>query len=417
MTSDRHNSGPGLVLRSVRLEDGSTSDVGLRDGLIAEVAPSGGLSASYVKYVDLSGYLLLPAAAEPHIHLDTAMLGESLAVAPGDLVGGIAAMLEYQARRPPADFVARAERAALRVVANGATAIRSHVGIYKATGLRAVDALLELRDRLNGLVDLQLVALTLTLTGRSNAATRDMMRTAIEKGVDVVGGVPHLDDDPIAYHEFVFDLASEFGVPVDLHTDETVDPNVLWLPHLADAAASRAFAHGVVASHCVSLGVQELEHARAIAQRVGDAGVAVICNPQTNLFLQGRESKVAMPRGLAPLRLLKDAGVLVAAGSDNMRDPLNALGRGDPLEVASLLVAAGHLTVTEAYEAVSSGARSVMGLPEVKIEPGYPAELLALRASSLADALASTPARVTIHRGHVIARTGVDVAYPERRNG
>ena len=38
----------------------------------------------------------------------------------------------------------------------------------------------------------------------------------------------------------------------------------------------------------------------------------------------------------------------VAAGADNIRDPFNPLGRTDPLETASLLAAAAHLTPAQA---------------------------------------------------------------------
>ena len=84
--------------------------------------------------------------------------------------------------------------------------------------------------------------------------------------------------------------------------------------------------------------------------------------PQTNLFLQGRSHPVATPRGLTALRPLLDAGVTVAAGGDNLQDPFNLVGRGDPLEAASLLVAAGHLLPEEALAAVSGSARAAMGL-------------------------------------------------------
>jgi cytosine deaminase len=85
---------------------------------------------------------------------------------------------------------------------------------------------------------------------------------------------------------------------------------------------------------------------------------------------------------------LLDAGVVLAAGADNVRDPFNPVGRSDPLETAALLVMAGHLTPQEAWEAISSGARRAMGLPAAALQPGAPAEILATRGSSLADAVA-----------------------------
>jgi cytosine deaminase len=118
-------------------------------------------------------------------------------------------------------------------------------------------------------------------------------------------------------------------------------------------------------------------------------------------------------RGLTALRPLLDAGVTVAGGGDNLRDPFNPLGRADPLETASLLVTAGHLTPEEAYAAVSAGARVAMGLPEVQVAAGFPAELLAVQAASLGEALAGGTSRVVIHQGQVAARTTIHREYAD----
>ncbi len=97
-----------------------------------------------------------------------------------------------------------------------------------------------------------------------------------------------------------------------------------------------------------------------------------------------------------------------AAGADNVRDPFNPVGRSDALETVALLVVAGHLTPPEAWECVSSRARAAMGLPAVALEPGSPAEILAVRGASLGDAVArSSDERVVVHRGRVVARTSV----------
>jgi cytosine/creatinine deaminase len=118
-------------------------------------------------------------------------------------------------------------------------------------------------------------------------------------------------------------------------------------------------------------------------------------------------------RGLTALRPLLDAGVTVAGGGDNLRDPFNPVSRADPLETASLLVTAGHLTPEEAYTAVSTGARAAMGLPEVQVAPGFPAELLAIQASSLGEAIAGGTSRVVLHQGRMVSRTTVTREFPD----
>jgi cytosine deaminase len=403
-----------LLLGGVRLVSGQIVDVRLRAGRVEMIGAPGTLAAA-ANRLDLSGYLLLPAPAEPHAHFDTALTAERIPNPSGDLAGAIDAWLSYQGSVPRDDFVARATEAALLGLANGATAIRTHVGIYEPVGLTAVEALLEVRERLRDLVDLQLVALTVELTGPECTNLRAMLRAAMELGTDVVGGCPHLDPRPIVYHDLTLSLAAEFGRPIDLHTDETLDPAVLNLPHFAALVASTRFSYGATASHCVSLGVQPLERAAEVAAQVAAARVAVVCNPQTNLFLQARGQGSAPVRGLTALRALLEAGATVAAGGDNLRDPFNPVGRVDPLETTSLLVAAGHLTPEEAYAAVSSGARAAMGLPEVQVAPGFPAEFLAVQASSLGEAIAGGTGRVVIHRGRMVSRTTITREFPDAR--
>ena len=389
-------------------------DVDAGTGRIAAVAPAGTSPVGPDTTVEpLDGYLLLPAPAEPHAHLDKALVGERVPNPTGDLAGAIVAWCDHRGTQTVDDIVVRAREAALLCVAAGATAVRTHVDVGGDIGLRAVEALVCVRDELAPLLDLQIVALIgLPLSGSLGAPNRKLLVAALEAGADLVGGAPHIEADTRAPTRVCVDAAADAGVGVDLHTDETLDPTKLGLLDLVDAAERGRIPGPVAASHCVSLGVQDADVQARIAKVVAGAGVAVIANPQTNLYLQGRTQPVATPRGLAALRPLLDAGAVVAAGGDNVRDPFNPLGRGDPLEAASLLVSAGHLTVDEAWTAVSAGARRAMGLPEVSVSPGSPAELLAVRAASVADAMASaTEDRLVVHRGRVVVRTTVARSY------
>jgi cytosine/creatinine deaminase len=304
-------------------------------------------------------------------------------------------------------FVRRATEVALMALANGATAIRSHVGIYPQVGLNAVEALLAVREQLRPWIDLQLVGLTIQLTTPGGEQVEGLLHEAMRMGVDVVGGCPHLDPNPEICIDKYLDLAARDGHPVDLHVDEKLDPKLDHLRYIAAGVRQRGLQGRVTASHCVSLGTQPVDHARKVAEELADAGIAVVANPQTNLFLQARGQDTAALRGLAAVRPLLDAGAVLAGGGDNVQDPFNAVGRGDPLETASLLVTAGHLSTAEAYHAVSAGARAAMCLPEVRLEAGQPAEILAARAESLNQALADPTDRVVIHRGRLVSHTTV----------
>jgi len=113
--------------------------------------------------------------------------------------------------------------------------------------------------------------------------------------------------------------------------------------------------------------------------------------PHTNLFLQGRDRQTGMPRGLTAIRALRAAGVEVAAGGDNLQDPFNPVGRGDPLETAGLMIMAAHLLPDEALATVTTAARSAMGL-----QPS--GDRVLVPATTVREAIAFGPPGRTIQR-------------------
>ncbi len=203
-----------------------------------------------------------------------------------------------------------------------------------------------------------------------------------------------------AANDVFLTIAADADKGVDLHTDETLNPDALALEHLADRILATGFALPVTASHCVSLGVQPEAVQRRVAEKVAAAGISVIALPQTNLYLQGRDQQASMPRGLTAIRALRAAGATVAAGADNLQDPFNLVGKGDPFETAALMVMAGHLLPVDAYGACSTAGRRAMGLADNSVTAGATADLVAIRAGSLREAVAFQPAdRLVIRAG------------------
>ncbi|MDT7553649.1 MAG: cytosine/creatinine deaminase, partial [Pseudonocardiales bacterium] len=138
------------------------------------------------------------------------------------------------------------------------------------------------------------------------------------------------------------------------------------------------------------------------------AGLGVVTLPITNLYLQGRDATHAAPRGLPALRAILAAGIPLAAGADNVRDPFNPAGRADPFETTALLQTAGHLAADQALHAVTTGARTVLGLPKAGVEHGDAADLMLVPDVDLGDILAGTEdARVVLHGGRVVADTRI----------
>lgn len=394
-----------MLLTSATLADGTTADVRIEGERIVAVEPPGARPAGPGPVLDLRGRLLLPAPAEVHAHLDKTFTAGLLSNDSGDLAGAVTAWYGYRTAAAPAELAARARSAALMMLAHGSTAIRTHVDVGTRTGLRLLEAVVEVRDTVGHLLDLNIAAFVdEPITGAAGAGNRAALHDALSQGADVVGGAPYRDASPLAAQEVLLTIAAEHGTPVDLHTDETLDPDSRCLDELPAQIRWLGFPHRVTASHCVSLGSRPRADAERLAEDLAASHVAVVCCPATNLYLQGRDHDGPTPRGLTALGPLLAAGVTVAGGGDNVQDPFNPVGSGDPLDTAALLVLAGHLTISQAYEAVSRSARLAMGLPAVRIAPGFPADLVALPARDPREAIARRPGqRIVIHHGRVVS--------------
>jgi cytosine deaminase len=420
------------MIRNARLSDGRLVNIGVADGLITEVTdvgPGSGLdgrvfndsvsndsvSDNYVSNEsvsgdgapdsssgDLDGWLVLPAPAEPHAHLDKAISAEMVPNPAGDLMGAIHAWVSAgrDGLLTHENTVARATAAMERLVVHGVTAVRTHVDVMGAHPVAALRAVKEAAAGFDGVLDVQTVALVGSpMTGADGSENRAALAAALAEGVDHVGGCPHLDPDGPGLIALAIEAATEAGVGLDLHVDETLDPNVLTLRDYARQILESGFAGSRSAGHCVSLGMQPAATQAEISALVAEAQIAVFPLPQTNLFLQGRDHGTATPRGLTALHALVDHGVVVAAGADNVQDPFNLVGRSDPLETAALLVMAGHQLPEQAYDMVSNNVRRAIGLPEVRFQPGDPADLLAIDAPSIRAALADAPMSRRVFRG------------------
>ena len=264
---------------------------------------------------DLGGWLTLPAMAEPHAHVDKAFTADAVHNPRGDLRGAIDGWADAAAADAFSyrSTVQRATRALETLLVHGVTAVRTHVNVLSSTGAANVLAVREASRGLAGMIDVQVVAMTGSpMTGPEGAANRRAMEAALDVGVDLVGGCPHHDPDPPAHIAMLLAVAADAGIGLDLHVDETLDPEVLTLRDVIRQTASIGFTGAVAASHCVSLGMQSPGVQTAVASEVAAVGVSVITLPQTNLFLQGRDQPTGTPRGITAVKALQDAGAAVA---------------------------------------------------------------------------------------------------------
>ena len=203
-----------LLLTGARLAgQPDPREIGIRNGRIAEP------EAEARQVIELGGALVTPALVEPHIHLDAVLtVGEPRQNLSGSLFEGIAIWGE-RVKTLTVDDVKRRVRTVLRwQLANGVQFVRSHVDVCDPE-LRAVRALLELRQEIGDQMTLQLVAFPQQGI-MSFEGGEEMMRRAVDMGVDVVGAIPHFELTR-EYGErsvkFAMSLAADKGLRVDIH--------------------------------------------------------------------------------------------------------------------------------------------------------------------------------------------------------
>src|SRR5499427_9053833 len=206
-----------LIIRGANLPDGRQGiDIGIQGGKIATVEKH--LQAKATHEIDARGRLVSPPFVDAHFHMDaTLSLGLPRLNQSGTLLEGIALWGEL---KPLLTQEAIAERALAYcdwAVAKGLLAIRSHVDVCDPR-LLAVDALLEVKKKVAPYIDLQLVAFPQDGVYRSAGALK-LLKEALRRGVDVVGGIPHfertMEDGRTSVRELC-ELAAERGLLVDM---------------------------------------------------------------------------------------------------------------------------------------------------------------------------------------------------------
>src|SRR5450830_1821559 len=180
-----------FVIRNASLPDGRRhTDIAIEGGRIAAVGAR--LPVTGARELDAQGMLVSPPFVDAHFHMDaTLSYGLPRVNQSGTLLEGIALWGELKPLLTQEALVERALAYCDWAVAKGLLAIRTHVDVCDAR-LLAVDALLDVKRQVAPYIDLQLVAFPQDGVLRAPGAL-DNLKRALDKGVDVVGGIPHFE--------------------------------------------------------------------------------------------------------------------------------------------------------------------------------------------------------------------------------
>ena len=400
-----------LILRNCTLADGRTGiDIAIDDARIAAVAPA--LAAVAVETIDAGGQLVSAPFVDAHFHMDaTLSLGQPRVNQSGTLLEGIALWGELKPQLVQEALVERAMAYCDWAVAKGLLAIRTHVDVCDPR-LLAVDALLHVRDKVRPYLDLQIVAFPQDGLLRAPGALA-LLEQALDRGVDVVGGIPHFERTMAAGAasvEILCEIAAQRGLRVDMHCDETDDPLSRHIETLAFQAQRLGMQGRVTGSHVTSMHSMDNYYVSKLIPLIREAGVAIIANPLINITLQGRHDSYPKRRGMTRVPELLAAGVDVDFGHDCVMDPWYPMGSADMLEVAHMGLHVAQMTGQDAmracFDAVTTTPARILGLEGYGVAVGCNADLVLLQARDPIEAIRLRAARLlVIRRGRIIART------------
>ncbi|MFM9900797.1 MAG: amidohydrolase family protein [Polaromonas sp.] len=405
-----------LLITNAALPDGRTGmSVAVQGGVIVAVQP--GLNAPAHDTLDAGGYLLSPPFVDPHFHMDaTLSYGLPRVNQSGTLLEGIALWGELKPLLTADALIERALTYCDWAVAKGLLAIRSHVDTSDPSGL-AVDALLEVKKRVAPYIDLQLVAFPQDGVLRTQGGLDNLQR-ALDKGVDVVGGIPHFERtmaDGTTSVKLLCEIAAARGLLVDMHCDESDDPLSRHIETLAFEAQRLGLQGRVTGSHCTSMHSMDNYYVSKLLPLIAESGVSVIANPLINITLQGRHDTYPKRRGLTRVPELMAAGVNVAFGHDCVMDPWYGMGSGDMLEVAHMGLHVAQMTsqqgIRDCFEAVTTHAAQVMHLKGYGLDVGCDASFVLLQARDPIEAIRLRANRLKVwKKGALLAETPEVVA-------
>jgi cytosine/creatinine deaminase len=400
-----------LVIRRARLPDGRAGiDLLLQAGRIAAIGPALPVPEG-CEEINAEGFLVSPPFVDAHFHMDATLShGIPRVNESGTLLEGIRLWGELKPQLTEEAIAERALRYCDWAVARGLLAIRSHVDVCDDR-LLAVRALLAVKKQISPYIDLQLVAFPQDGLLRSPNAMANLKRS-LDLGVDVVGGIPHHERTMAEGAESVrllCELAAERSLPVDMHCDETDDPNSRHIETLAFHTQRLRMQGRVTGSHLTSMHSMDNNYASKLIALMAESGVHAIANPLINITLQGRYDTYPKRRGMTRVPELMAAGVTVAFGHDCVMDPWYPMGSGDMLEVAQMGLHVAQMTSQTAmracFDAVTTNPARILGRPDLGLHVGARADLLLLQAHSPEEAIRLRANRLLVLRaGRVIAR-------------
>ncbi|WP_102108934.1 amidohydrolase family protein [Oceaniglobus roseus] len=387
-----------LLIRNLRPMGASACDMLIRDGRIVRTGTE--LSADGADIEDAGGAIAIPGLVEAHTHLDKTVMG--MGWYENTVGADLQAMIDNERaerRRLGIDPARQSMRHALALVGNGTTHIRTHVDIDTDHGLAGLEGVLETREALRGIVDIEIVAFPQSgLTVRPGTAA--LLDEALAQGADLVGGLDPcgIDRDPKGHLDTIFGLADKHGKGIDIHLHEPGALGAFSMELILDRTRALGMKGRVAISHAFCLGMPDWQRTEALIAALAEEDVAILTTG-------------APSREVPAVKRILAAGLRMGAGCDGVLDTWNPWNRPDMLDRARIVAQRNNLRsdadVIAALHVCTAGGAAVMGVTDYGLGPGSVADLALLPGTTLAEAVATGgPVALTVKAGRVTGRNG-----------
>lgn len=367
-----------LIIRNVNLNDRKV-DIGISNEKIVEIQKE--IPGKGTQEIDGKNRICIPGFVDVHLHLDKSFLNEESPYR--DVTGPEKGALTRERKKnfTVEDIENRAEKVIIHALKSGSRYIRTNVDVDDLVEVKGIQALLNLREKYKGLIDIQITAFS--QEGFVNyPKTESLLEEALQMGADLVGGHTIADGNKGKEHiDIVLKLARKYNVEAEFHLDESGERKHYLLPYLAKRIIEENLEGKVTGIHACTLSSLDENEKEKAYEYIKKSKLQIATAPTA-----------ISTRSLAPIKELLQNGIPVAIGSDNVRDFFNPLGSGDVKQVALLLAYVQRFYTdnefNEIWNMITKAGASFLRVENYGVFEGEIADFIILDETERKEALA-----------------------------
>ena len=338
---------------------------------------------------DAKGNFVCSGFFESHIHLDKACILNRCTIEQGDLDEAVEETSKAKAEFTEADVFERASKVIEMAIKKGTVGLRSFVETDSKTEMRAFNAIKKARDKYAFAIDIEICAFA--QSGLTNAPhTYELLKLALSQGADLVGGCPYKDDNPDKHIEMVFDLAEQFDVDVDFHLDFDLNQKDSSIPKLVEETIKRHYQGRVSIGHVTKLSAMDKDKRTEMAALLKLADITLTVLPATDIFLNGRDYDLLIPRGMVNANELLEMGINTTLSSNNILNAFTPYGDASLVRMANMYANVAQLAkdkqIADVFNMITKNAAQLLS-KQIEIVVGAPATLVVLEAKDAVETI------------------------------